>query len=175
MLYKYGYKINETIDPIANLAFTDDTGILANSRYSASILVYETSENFKKIGLEINYEKSVAIIIENGKLNSTDLMVNDEISIRALKENETIRYLGVTFADEIRFDEEKTIRNLNEKLDRIVSTTTLRPDQKMKIINIYIFPTLTYQFQTEPLSKLKKGRESGQGHSSCCERNPANT
>lgn len=54
MLNSYGYKINGTLDPITNLAFADDTGILGNSRNSASILVHKTAENFKNIGLEIH-------------------------------------------------------------------------------------------------------------------------
>lgn len=141
----------DTLDPITNLAFADDTKILGNSRQSASFLVSQAVTNFNKIGLEINFEKSVAIIIEDGKLSAADLVINDEITIRALKPNEIIRYLRVTFADQIILDEERVIRELNEKLNKIVSTTTLRPDQKLKMINVYVFPTLTYSFQTYPI------------------------
>lgn len=70
-----------------NLAFADDTGNLANSRESASFLVSETTKNFNRIGLEINVEKSVAIIIENGKLSNVDLFVDKNKSIRALGKN----------------------------------------------------------------------------------------
>jgi len=153
---KYGYRINNDIEPITCLAFADDTGNLGNSRESASFLVYETSKNFNRIGLDINFEKSVAIIIEDGKLSTDDLVVDENITIRALGTNETIKYLGVTFADDITLNHQEIIQDLNEKLNRIVSTVTLRPDQKLKIINMYIFPTLVYPFQTAPLAKLTK-------------------
>lgn len=52
------------------------------------------------------------------------------------------QYLGVTLAYQIYFDEERVIRELNEALNKIVSTTT---------------PTLTYSFQTVPIEKLKEG------------------
>lgn len=146
IINEYGFRISDTLEPITNLAFADDTGILGNSRQSASFLISQVVTNFDRIGLEINFEKSVAIIIEEGKLSVDDLVIDDEIRIRALKPNETIRYLGVTFSDQIIMDEERVIRELNEKLNKIVSTTTLRPDQKLKLINIYVFPTLTYSF-----------------------------
>jgi len=45
-------------------------------------LVKTAVENFDLIGLEINYEKSVAIIIEGGELSSEDLI--EDIKIRAI-------------------------------------------------------------------------------------------
>lgn len=58
-------KIGDQLEPITNLAFADDTGVFGNSRESASFLVSETSNNFDRIGVEINYEKSIAILIED--------------------------------------------------------------------------------------------------------------
>lgn len=56
------------------------------------------------------------------------------------KEGEMIKYVGVNFADEIKLDERSIIMALNSYLDKIVSTTMLRPHQKLQIINMYIIP-----------------------------------
>lgn len=69
IIKEYGYKICDTLDPITNLAFTDDTGILGKSRQSAAFLVSEAEANYDRIGLKIYFEKSVAIVIEDGKLS----------------------------------------------------------------------------------------------------------
>lgn len=110
------------------MAFADDTGLLANSNESAVYLVSETIKNYGKMGLEINAEKSVAIIIENGVQKFDDLVIDNNTSIRAVQAGETIKYLGVTFADEIILDEKAVITELNDYLNKIVSTPLLRPD-----------------------------------------------
>lgn len=54
-------------------------------------------------------------------------------------------------------DEAKIIQKFNDNTGTLISTPMLYPDQKISIINQYIWPQLVYGFQICPLTKLKFG------------------
>lgn len=89
-------------------------------------------------------------------------MVNEHIElnngfiIKCLKETETIKYLGVSFNDEIILNMAEIIKNFGKDLQNLVSTQMLRADQKLQIINQYVWPTLIYPLQCAPLHKIPK-------------------
>lgn len=73
--------------------------LISNSNESAVYLVSQKIKNYGRIGLEINAEKSVTIIIENGVQKFNDLVIDNNTNIRAVQAGEIIKYLDVTFAD----------------------------------------------------------------------------
>lgn len=152
---EYGYHINEELGDISVLSFVDDTVILSKSRKAATVLYKLAEENFKYSGLSINPAKSKAIIIDNGRLSEENLIIDDDISIEALKQNEMIKYLGVSFQDQLVLDEEKIITSFSDNMNKLISTPTLYPEQKISIINQYIWPQLIYPFQTCSTARLK--------------------
>jgi hypothetical protein len=73
--------------------------------------------------------------------------------------------IGITIHGEFVLDQPHVIKNLNQKLENLVSIiTVLRPDQKlfsflsfyMDIINQFIWPTLVYPQQCALLNKIPK-------------------
>ena len=76
----YGYKINDELSGLNLTGFADDQAVTAKSVENAIRIIDTVSDRFKEIGLEINLSKSVAIVIKNGKLNSSYLKINDEIN-----------------------------------------------------------------------------------------------
>ena len=106
------------------------------------------------MGLKMNPSKSIAISIVKGELCEDPLQISDDTRISCIGSTDTIKYLGVTFNDCIVFDEGKCAKSFNSKIEKLVSTPMLRPDQKLKILKTYIWPTLIYPFQNAPLSKL---------------------
>lgn len=110
--------------------------------------------NLNKVGYQSNPDKCIAIVIKNGKLVNEHVQLNDGFIVRCLQEDETIKYLGVTFNDEIILNMAEIIKNFGKDLQNLVSTPMLRADQKLQIINQYVWPTLIYPLQCAPLHKL---------------------
>ena len=106
-----------------------------------------------KIGLKINPAKSQAIIIREGKLAEDSLRLSDGSEIVGVKANERIKYLGCSFNSELVFDN-SCIGKFNDNLNKLSTSPLPKPDQKLNVINQYIFPTLIYPLQSAPLNKI---------------------
>jgi len=152
---KFGFKVADDLPKQSICRFADDTNLMSSSLNGIKQLALMAIRLFEDCGFEINFQKSTLIAIEKGKPNFNNLFM-DGHEISSIKEEETIKYLGVTFKDEIVFDQEKTILNFQSKLENLVATPTLRSDQKIDIINIYLWPILIYPLMTAPLNKLPK-------------------
>ena len=79
--------------------------------------------------------------------------MDDEV-VKCITQSEAIKYLGVDFTDEIVFDQSKVLKMLQS--ETLASTTMLKPGQKIKILNEYIWPKIIYPLQCAPLAKLTK-------------------
>lgn len=64
---EFGYKISEDLPSIIGMAFADDIAIITKNMNAASKIIEMVSNDFDRIGLEINMNKSMAIVIEDGK------------------------------------------------------------------------------------------------------------
>ena len=148
-----GYNLTEEYDPICLTGFADDQAVTSESKSSAIRTVELIKILFLKIGLEINPSKSQAIIISDGKLVEESLHLSDGSEIVGVKQDERIKYLGCSFNSELLFDN-TCINNLNKNLHLLSTTPVLKPDQKLNIINQYIFPTLVYPLQSAPINKI---------------------
>lgn len=73
-----------------------------------------------------------------------DITLLDGTTIYALRRDERIRYLGVTFKDEIVFNNEILLRNLVADLKKLLECPLLQPDQKINIMDRYIWPQIIY-------------------------------
>lgn len=152
----FGCSVTPDLDPISALGFADDTALVANSRTSAAELIWMAKHLFEQIGLSINENKSIAICLKKGILDETDLSLDSTTIIDSLKKDQIIKYLGVTFKEEIIFDEAGIINNLKLDLEKLIGSSLLHPDQKLSIMNQYIWPKLIYPLQTAPLNKISR-------------------
>jgi len=150
----YGKNLVPHLKNLSIIGFADDIVNISGSRSGARELVTTTIDHFHEIGLEVNPVKSKAIIIEKGVLNEEDLTINENLILPSLKQNEVLKYLGVSFTNEILLDEHKIFNMLKDNIQSLVSTTVLKPFQKLSILNTYVWPQLTYSLQTAPLHKI---------------------
>jgi hypothetical protein len=151
----YGFLLDENVSPISVLGFADDTVLVANSDMSADFLLQMATHRFKEIGLKINYNKSNAIIIKNGKLTPGSLGYEGNI-IKSISEGDTIKYLGVNFSNTLCFDSNSIMKKLYDNLDSITKSLLLSSNQKLNIINQYISPTVIYPLQNSKLHLIPK-------------------
>ena len=152
---KFGYHLLDNVENISALGFADDIALISTNVQSAAHMIETANQCLQQIGLKLNSEKSKAIIIKNGKLQHIDILTLSGLTIKSIDKDEKIKYLGVTYNDEIILDKTSIINNLNNSISKLVTTPFLKPDQKLNILNQYIWPSLIYPLQCAPLSKLK--------------------
>jgi hypothetical protein len=105
--------------------------------------------------------KSTAISICEGVLEETTIKIDENTEILTVKRNESIRDLGVTVSDEIIIQTNDLLTSFRNDMEILVSNMLLRPDQKLTIVNQYIWPKLIYPFQSAPLIKIPKALLDG--------------
>ena len=148
----FGYKISENLDAVCLTGFADDQVITSPDLSSAMRAIELCQSLFNKIGLTINTNKSKTIRIKNGILHQEDININGQI-IKAIGPGEKIQYLGCNISEEIIFKKDVIIR-FNNNLEKLTTSTLLKPNQKLSIINQYLFPMLIFPLQMAPLSKI---------------------
>lgn len=133
--------------------FADDQAVIGKDKKCATRIVEAVRHLFSMIGLHINPRKSQAIVIKDGKLVKEAISLSYGDEIISIDGDQKIKYLGCSFNSELIFDND-CIEGLNKNLASLSASPLLKPDQKLNIINQYIFPTLTYPLQTAPLNKV---------------------
>lgn len=134
-----GYKLSDEYDALCLTGFADDQAVSSEFDKSAIRTINLIRMCFAKIVREVNPEKSQAIIIRNGMLVNETIHFSNCSTISGVKSDERIKYLGCSFNSELVFDH-TCIEELNKNLDKLSTTSLLKPDQKLNIINQYIFP-----------------------------------
>ncbi|CAL8113238.1 unnamed protein product [Orchesella dallaii] len=153
---KFGFKVHPDLSPLTAAGFMDDTALIAKNQDSACELSLMAKDLFNEIGLELNVKKTQAICIKDGCLSNEDLTFGNDSTIQVMKAEERIKYLGVNFKDEIVLDTRKVLSDLEKSISTLVSSPTLHPDQKIQIINQFIWPKIVYPLQSAPTSKIPK-------------------
>ncbi|XP_066901753.1 retrovirus-related Pol polyprotein from type-1 retrotransposable element R2 isoform X1 [Halyomorpha halys] len=138
---KYGYKLNSDQGCVVLTGFADYQAVSSCDRVAAERVIDSVQRTFKEIGLALNPQKSVGIVINKGELESTKLSLENGDSILTMKEGDTIKYLGCTFSGELQFNED-SMTKFNMNLDKLVTSCLLKPEQKVNIVNQYVFSGL---------------------------------
>ena len=151
----YGYSLSPETEPLTVLCFADDIVLIGKDTESVSTLVTLVISLLQEIGLSINSEKSKAILINKGRLDSGVIktVYGDITGISAADE---VKYLGVTFNQALIFNSEEILHKLNNNLNMLSSTHLLQPHKKLLVINQFIAPSLVYPFQTALVDKIPK-------------------
>ena len=150
----FGFELYPGTNNVSAMAFADDIALIAKDETSAQSLIDMAVSSLFTIGLNVNPSKCTVINIKNGRLTENSVIRLGENLLPSVKNGDTIKYLGVNFSDEIQFDKSKIIRNLEKDLNLLTSSNLLKADQKLNIINQYVWPCLVYSFQSTPLNKI---------------------
>jgi hypothetical protein len=109
-----------------------------------------------EIGLSLNASKSNAINIVSGSLTSNPIETTSGSVISTINNTERIKYLGIDFNSTIVIDTSRIIHNLRDDVNKLTSSDLLKPDQKMNVLNQFIWPKLIYPLQCAPINHLTK-------------------
>ena len=150
---KHGYNPCDESQTLCLTGYADDQAITACSVDSAVRVINATKTFLLSIGLEINISKCNAIVIQQGTITHSDLQLSFDEIIPSISKKEIIKYLGCSFNDELLFNTD-SLKPFNENLEKLAKSPLLKPNQKLNIINQYIFPSLVYPLQTAPLIKI---------------------
>lgn len=149
----HGYQIDTTLDSVILSGFADDQAVTTCNIDSATQTIDLIQMLFRKIGLHLNPDKSNGVYIKDGKLEKTSLKLLSGETIQLIDESQKIKYLGCKIDGEIIFDID-VIQTFSKNCEKLINSSLLKPDQKLNIINQYLFPTLIYPLQAAPLPKI---------------------
>lgn len=135
-----GFNVDDNHDPLCLSGFADDNAVTSHSENAATRTIELIQTLYLKIGLQLNPDKSQLINIESGALVECNLQLSNGSEITSIKPDERIKYLGCSFNSKLIFDD-TCIGTLNSNLDKLATSSLLKPDQKLNVINQYVFPT----------------------------------
>ena len=149
---EFGYQIQE-LDPVSVLGFADDTVLVGKDAQAVLTLLDMITARFDEIGLQLNPSKTCIINVQEGELTEREFNIQGS-QVKSISNEEKIKYLGVNFTSEIVMDEAKIVTKLEKDINSIVTTPFLKQEQKITVLNTFIWPTLIYPLQSTPLLKI---------------------
>jgi hypothetical protein len=151
---EYGYSLIKELENLSAVGFADDIAVIGNSARSAAELASMAERGLREIGLTLNTSKSSAINIINGTLSPEPIVTTDGSAISSIADNERIRYLGIDFNSSIIINKSKIIQDLRHDISKLTASDLLKPDQKLNILNQFVWPKLIYPLQCAPIPQL---------------------
>ena len=132
---------------INRLLFADDTVLMASNHYDLQEITDKYTESLKSYGLQINPRKCASVSIETDRkkkqwyVNEKPIIKIDGVLIKALKTNESYKYLG------IKMTPMGPISDAPDKLQKMldnIRSIPLKPQQKLFALRKIIFPRTLY-------------------------------
>ncbi|KAL1446364.1 hypothetical protein WDU94_005663, partial [Cyamophila willieti] len=146
-----GAKVIDNVKMLAQ-AFADDICLLCKSVEAAETMYNVINTRLLELGMKLNPTKTQAIIIKKGIVNTDEFTLGNTM-IKPAGNEKSIKYLGTTLTDQIILDKEATVSNLNDKINKIVKSPYLKAEQKLNVLNTYIWPMLTFKLQHTPIDR----------------------
>ena len=129
-----------------HLLYMDDLKLYAKTEEELDSLVQTVIVFNENIGMKFSIEKCSMLVMKKGKkAKSAGIKLPDDTVIKALKDGEGYKYLGILQADDLQKKEMK-IKVLNEykRRARKIVKTKLNGRNIVKGINTWAIPVLTY-------------------------------
>ena len=131
---------------INHLLYMDDFKLYAKTEEELDSLVQTVRVFSEDIGMKFSIEKCSMLVIKRGKkVKSDGIKLPDDTVMKALRDGEGYKYLGILQADDLQKKEMK-IKALNEYKKRVrkIVTTKLNGRSIVKGINTWAIPVLRY-------------------------------
>lgn len=145
-----GFKIKAGMNSkkITHLLYVDDLKVYADSKSTLCRIIQLTEKFSKDVHMRFGIEKCSSVHIRRGQLQTTEgIQINEEERIKDLSEGENYKYLG--FAQLKGINHTKIKEHLKEiVMTRItkICQTELNSGNKIKAINTWAIPALSYSF-----------------------------
>ena len=146
---KYGYKIKDdrTVNhTISHLLYMDDIKLYATTETHMRSLITTTEKFSEDICMEFGVEKCKMLNIQKGKVQiSEEFQLTNGSAIGVMDEGDVYKYLGFAQARRIEHTTvKKQLENTYKKRMESILKTQLNGKNKIKAINTYAIPVLTY-------------------------------
>ncbi|KAL1452451.1 hypothetical protein WDU94_006682 [Cyamophila willieti] len=139
-------------EKLVALAFADDICLLCKSLEAAETIYALIKARLSELGMDLNPTKTQGIVLVKGNASPNEFTL-DNIIIKPASNVKSVKYLGTSLTDQIVLEKETTIADLNEKINKITKSPYLKCDQKISILNTYIWPMLTFKLQNTPIDR----------------------
>ena len=142
----YGYKIGE--EKINHLFYIDDLKLYGKNDKELDGLLCTVKKFSEDIGMEFGLDKCAKATFIRGRLTSTsEIKLNEDISIRELDQEETYKYLGIDEGNGMQHAKMKEIiRKECYRRIRAIIHNKLNAKNKLEAINTLATPAVTYSF-----------------------------
>jgi hypothetical protein len=139
--------IQDKIYNLTHLLYVDDLKLYARNKRKLDKLLDKTAEFSKDIAMEFGVDKCAILSLKKGKFSEDSGYALNEGYIKAMENGETYKYLGFKQAHKNNHTEIKTElkRALTKQIITIMKTE-LNGKNKIKAINTWAIPLLTYSF-----------------------------
>ena len=144
--YTAVYKISKSQEKINHLMYMDNIKLFAKNETELETLIYAVRIYSQDIGMELDIEKCVILVMKSGKRHLTDRMeIPNQDKIRTLREKEASKYLSILEADTIKQVEVKEkIKKEYLRRTRKLLKTKLSSRNLIKGINTWAAPFVRY-------------------------------
>ena len=141
-----GYKLRRSKEKINHLMYMEGIKLFAKKEKELETLIHVVRIYSQDIGMEFGIEKFAMLVMKSGKRHMTDGMeLPNHDKIRALREEETYKYLGILEVDTIKQVEMKDkIRKEYIRRTRKLLETKLSSRNLIKGINTWDVPLIRY-------------------------------
>uniref|UniRef100_A0A8D9B128 Reverse transcriptase n=1 Tax=Cacopsylla melanoneura TaxID=428564 RepID=A0A8D9B128_9HEMI len=102
--------------------------------------------------MSLNPSKTQAIVLSKGVFKPDVFLLGNTVINPATCEK-SVKYLGTALTDQIILNKEETVSILNDNINKVVKTPYLKSDQKLTVLNTYIWPILTFKLQHTPIDR----------------------
>ena len=145
-----GYNVNargHNPQKVGHLLYMDDLKLYANSEKVLKDQLNTVREFSADITMKFGLDKCAIVAIEKGKFTKSEGVHLQDLSIKALEEGETYKYLGVEETNKI---DHAKMRKLHKegyvKTVKMILKTKLTPKNKILAINQIAIPKIQYSF-----------------------------
>lgn len=135
------------VQKVGHLLYMDDLKLYANSDKTLKDQLNTVKEFSEDITMKFGLDKCAIVSLERGKFKKSEGIDLQDLSIRALEEGETYKYLGIEEANNI---DHKKMRSVYKegyvKTVKVILKTKLSPKNKILAINQFALPKIQYSF-----------------------------
>ncbi|XP_064214079.1 uncharacterized protein LOC135266755 [Tribolium castaneum] len=141
-----GYKLKgSSTQRLSHLLYVDDAKLYAENEQDLGKLLTITKTFSENIRMKFGYDKCAKIIYKKGKKTTSQNI--EHLNIKELDDTEKYKYLGLDqhLIRDTKELKDKTEKKLHTRINKILNTS-LNGKNKVKAVNTWAIPTITYTF-----------------------------
>lgn len=143
-----------------NLRYADDTALFADSEEKLQKIVEVVVEESKKLGLEINIEKTVVLACsKKTKVPKCNIVIDG----MQLKQVDNFKYLGSVVTSDSKSEKDikmriGTAKAAFRKMEKVLCARTMKMATRLRLLKCYVWSVMLYGSESWTISKNMQAR-----------------